>query len=90
MEVVPPVTTISMRLTLGVNTLVLATEIKIVLYYLYNVGAPVWSAKASMCCQISLVFFTALYMHLIYPSVDSKTRTGCISNFQQTVTPIIV
>ena len=37
-----------MCLNLGVNILDSTTEIKMVLYYQCTVGAPMWSAKASM------------------------------------------
>ena len=37
-----------MRLTLGVALLASTTEIQLVLYSQFTVGAPVWSAKASM------------------------------------------
>ena len=79
-----------MFLNLVVTILVLTIEIKLVLSYQYNVGAPVWSAKDSMYLRINLVFFTDLYMHLIYPSVESDAIAGCICNIQQTETLIIV
>ena len=41
------------------------------LYFQCTVGAPVWSAKASMYLRIALVLLTAFYMHLIYLSVES-------------------
>ena len=60
-------TGISMCLTLGVTILSSTTEIRLVLYSQCYVGAPVWSAKASMYLRITLVFLTALYIHIIYP-----------------------
>ena len=59
------------RSVLGWNKYLVSTkETQLVLSYQYTVGAPVCSAKASMYLHITLVFFTALYMHLIYPSVE--------------------
>ena len=60
-----------MCLTIEVNILASTTEIKLVLYSQCTVGEPVWIDKASMYLRITLVLFTALYMHLIYPSVES-------------------
>ena len=60
-----------MCLTLGVTILASTTEIQLVVYSQCTLGAPVWSAKYSMYIQINLVLFTALYMHLISPSVES-------------------
>ena len=60
-----------MCLTLCVTILASTTEIKLVLYSQCTVVAPVWSAKASIYLQINLVFLTALYIHIIYPSVES-------------------
>ena len=54
-----------MCLTLGVTLLASTTEIKLVLSSQCTVCAPVRSAKASMYLRITLVLFTALYMHLI-------------------------
>ena len=79
-----------MCLTLGITLLASTTEIQLVLYYKCTVGAKVWSAKASMYIRINFVLFTALYMHLIYTSVDSDSIAGCICKFQQTETPIRV
>ena len=42
----------------------------------YTVGEPVLSAKAFMYLRINLVFLTALYMHLIYPSVELDAISG--------------
>ena len=52
------------------------TEIQLVLSSQCTVGAPVLSSKASMYLQITLVFLTALYMRLIYPSVESDYIAG--------------
>ena len=60
-----------MYLTLGVTHLASTTEIQFVLSSQYNVGATVWSAKASMHLRITLVLLTDLYMHLISTSVES-------------------
>ena len=67
---------ISMCLTLGVTLLYSTTEIKLVFYSQFNVGASVWSYRASMYLQNTLFLFTALYMYLIYPSVDSEAIAG--------------
>ena len=53
-----------MCLNLGVTILASTTEIQLVLSSQCTVGACVYSAKASMYLRITLVFFTALYMHL--------------------------
>ena len=60
-----------MCLTPGVTILASTTERQLVLSYQCTVGAPVWSAKASIYLWIYLVLFTALYMNLIYPPVES-------------------
>ena len=65
-----------MCLTLGVTILASTTEIQLVLYSQCTVGAPVWSDKASMYLQVNLVFLTALYVHLISPSVESDAIAG--------------
>ena len=65
-----------MCLTLGVTRLASTTEIQLVLSSQFNVCASVWSDKASMYLQITLVFFTALYIHLISPSVESDAIAG--------------
>ena len=65
-----------MCLILGVTLLASTIEIKIVLSSQCYVGAPVWSDKGSMYLRITLVFFTYLYMHLIYPSVESYAIAG--------------
>ena len=77
-----------MRLTLQVTILSSTTEIQLVLSSQYTFGAPVRSAKAYMYLWIALVFSTALYMHLIYPSAESEAIYGYIGTFQQTSTPI--
>ena len=60
-----------MCLTLGVTLLASTIEIRLVLSYQCTVGATFFISKASMYLQITLVFLTALYMHLISPSVES-------------------
>ena len=65
-----------MCLNLGVTLLASKTEIQLVLSFQYNVGAPVWSDKASMDLRTTLVFLTALYMHLISTSVESDSIAG--------------
>ena len=62
----------SICLTLGVTLLASTKEIQLVLSYQCTVGAPVWSARDYMYLQIILVLLTALYMHIIYPSVESE------------------
>ena len=66
-------TGISMCLTIGVTILASTTEIQLVLYYQCTVVLSVWSAKDSIYLRITFVFLTALYMHLIYPPVDSDS-----------------
>ena len=66
----------SMSLTLGATLLDSTTEIQLVLSSYFTVGAPVWSAKTYMYLRIALVFLIYLYIHLIYPSVDSKDTTS--------------
>ena len=65
-----------MCLTIGVTLLASTTEIQLVLSSQFTVGAPVWSAKASMYLRITLVLLTALYMHLISLSVESDYIAG--------------
>ena len=77
----------SMCLTLGVTLLDSTTEIQLVLSYHFTVGAPVWSAKAYMYLQIALCFLTYLYIHLIYPSMDSEATAGRICNLHQKEMP---
>ena len=60
-----------MCLTLGVTILASTAEIQHVLSYQCTVGTPVWNSKSSMHLRITLVFFTAFYIYLIYPSVES-------------------
>ena len=62
----------SICLTLGVTLLASTKEIQLVLSYQCTVGATVWSARDYMYLQIILVLLTALYMHIIYPSVESE------------------
>ena len=65
-----------MCLTLGVTILASTIEIQLLLSSQCTVGALVWIAKASMCLRITLVLFTALYMRLISPSVESDVIAG--------------
>ena len=60
-----------MCLTLGVTILASTKEIQLVVSSQCNVGAPVRIAKDYIYLRITLVFLTYLYMHLIYPSVES-------------------
>ena len=62
--------------TLRVTILASTTEILLVLYSRFTVGTPVYSSKAYMYIRISLVFLKALYMHLIFPSVESEATSG--------------
>ena len=68
-----------MCLNLGATILYSITEIQLVLCPQCNVGAPVWSDKACMQCQITLVFLEVFYMHLISPSMDSEATYLVIS-----------
>ena len=65
-----------MCLILGLTLIASTTEIQLVLSYQCTVGATTWSAKAFMYLCITLIFLKALYMHLIYPSVESDTIAG--------------
>ena len=80
-------TGISIYLALGVTLLASTTEIQLLLYYKCTVGVPVWSSKSSMYLWITLVFLTALYIHIISPSVESDAIASLICTFQQTATP---
>ena len=64
-----------MCLNLGVTLLALTTEIQLVLSSKCTVGAT-WSAKAFMYLRVTLVFFTDLYIHLIFLSLDSEAIAG--------------
>ena len=64
------------KIVIGVTILASTIEIKIMLYFQCTGGEPVWIDKASMHIRITLVFLTALYMHLISPTVDSEARPG--------------
>ena len=66
----------SICLTLGVTILYSTTEIQLVLSSQCTVGAQLWSDKASTYLRIALVLLTELYMHLMYPSVESEAITG--------------
>ena len=66
----------SICLTIGGTSLASKTEIELVLYYQYTVGAAVWIDKASMYLRTSLVLLKSLYMHLISPLVDSESIAG--------------
>ena len=65
-----------MCLTLGVTILASTIEIQILLSSQFTFGAPVCSAKSSMHPRITLVSLTALYMYLIYLSVESEVIAG--------------
>ena len=65
-----------MCLTLEVTIFASTTKTQLVLSYQFTVGAPVWSARTSMYLQLTLVFFTAFYMHLISTSVQSEAIGG--------------
>ena len=69
-------TGISIFKTIGVTLLCSTTEIQLVLSSQCSVGEPVWSAKASIYLEITLVLLRALYMYLIFPSVDSDAIAG--------------
>ena len=76
-----------MCLTIGLTISDSKIDIKFVLSSQCTAGAPLWSYKASMFLQIALVLLTSLYMHLIYPSVESDYIAGLICTFQKTGTP---
>ena len=63
-------TVISMCLTLGVNLLASTADIQ--LFYQYTIGEPVWIYMSYMYLCITLVLLTDLYMHLVYPCVESE------------------
>ena len=65
-----------MCLNIGVNILYSTTDIQLVLFSQCTVVAPLWSAKASTCLRIKLFFLTVLYMHIIYPSLESDAIVG--------------
>ena len=65
-----------MCLTLVVIILALTAEIQLLLSYQCTIGAPVRSDENSMYLRINFVFLTALYMHLISPSVESDAIAG--------------
>ena len=73
-----------MCLTLGVTLLSSTIDMKPVLYSQCTVGSPVWSSNAPIQHQITLVFLAALYMHLIYPSVEYEATSICICTLNQT------
>ena len=58
-----------MCLTKGVTILASKEKIQLVLSSQFTVCGPVWSAKAYMYLCIGLFLLTALYMHLLYPTV---------------------
>ena len=62
--------------TLGVTRLASTAEIQRLMSSWCTSGAPVWDAKAYMYLQTALVFLTALYMHIISPSVKSEAISG--------------
>ena len=65
-----------MCLTLGVTLLASTTDIQLVLYSKCTIGASVWSDNYPMYLRITFVLLTYLYMHLIYPSVNSDAIAG--------------
>ena len=65
-----------MCLILGVTILASTAEIQLVLSSKCTVGTPVWSAKAFMYLHITLVFLKDLYMHTIFPSMESDVIAG--------------
>ena len=65
-----------MHLTQGVTLLASTTEIQLVLASQCAVGETVWSAKASVYILIKLFSLTDLYIHLIYPSMESNYISG--------------
>ena len=71
-----------MCLTLGVTLLAPIKDIKRVLSSQCTVGAPVWSAKASMYLWITFVLLADFYMHLIYTSVESDAVLYSIPQHQ--------
>ena len=73
-----------MCLTLGVTILDSTKEIQLLFSSQFNVGSPLCSSKACSYLSIAFVFLIALYMHLIYPSVESEAISSCIYNFQNT------
>ena len=75
-------------LTIGLTILASTKDIQLVLSSQCTVGEPVWSYKASMYLQIDLFFLTALYMHIISPSVESEDVAGWICTLHQTAAPI--
>ena len=76
-----------MCLTLGVTILASIAEIQLLLSSQYTISSPVCSAKESMYPRMTLVLLTALFMHLISPSVGSDSIADRICAFQQTSTP---
>ena len=76
-----------MCLTLGVTLLYWITEMKLVLSSQCTNGTSVWSAKASIYLSAALVLLISLYMHLIYPSVDSEAIVGWICTLRQIESP---
>ena len=64
-------TGMSICLTIVVTILSSTTEVQLVLSSQFTAGSPVWNDKYYMNLRIALVFLTALYSHLISPSVES-------------------
>ena len=79
-----------MCLTIGVTILASTKIIQLVLSSKCTVGAPVWSAKASIYLRITLFLLTYLYMNLIPQSVESEAIAFWICNLHQTETQIRV
>ena len=62
--------------TLGVTIFDSTKETQRLLSPQCTIGAPVWIAGDSIYLQITLVLLKALYMHLIYPSLESEAIAG--------------
>ena len=77
-------------LMIGVTILASTKEMQIVLPSQCTVVETLWRARASMYLQITLVFFTSLYMNIISSSVESEAIARWICNFCQKATPRIV
>ena len=75
-----------MCLNIGVTILASTKEIQLVLSSQCTIGAAVWGDKAYMYLRKTLVFLTAFYMHILFPSVESEAIHGLISNLIQTET----
>ena len=63
---------------------------QLVLSYQCTVGAPLWSAKDFIYIWMALVLLIYLYMHIIYPPMESEATAGSIYTFQRNANPIRV